>query len=241
MHSSLKQRSRISAFTLTIFLLFGAATAIMKKDSPDQAVRTSAESISFHTLVIDAGHGGLDGGAVSVNGEKESDINLSVASALFDLCRFLGVKSSMTRSGSELAYPEEAGSVREKKIWDLKRRAAQINETDGAVLLSIHQNLYPDPRPSGTQVLYAASKGSEELAVLTHGNLISALCPENRRLALPAQNKIYLLNNVKCPAILVECGFLSNPEEANKLVSPAYQRALAVILCASYLQFCNSY
>ena len=104
-------------------------------------------------------------------------------------------------------------------------------------MISIHQNLYPDARPSGTQVLYADSAGSAELATLTHENLRLALCPESRRVAVPASDSIYLLKHVNCPAIIAECGFLSNPDEAEKLLSDEYQTEIAAILCASYLQY----
>ena len=203
------------------------------------AVRTDGINGGLPCLVIDAGHGGLDGGAVSTEGQKESEINLAIASDLFDLCRFLGLDCRMTRETEELDYPPEAKSVREKKVWDLQRRAAFINGMHNAILLSIHQNQYPDTRPSGTQVIYAATDGSREFASLTHESLRRLLCPESRRVPVPAGNGIYLLNNVDCDAILVECGFLSNPAEVQKLRSAEYQRKIASILCASFLEYIN--
>ena len=232
---------RKTILPLTIALLFIALTAIIAVAIPHSAVETAGRNSPAEILVIDAGHGGLDGGAVSADGYRESEINLDVARRLFDLCSFFGKSCAMTRDSEALPYPPEAVSVREKKTWDQKRRVLMINAAEDAVLFSIHQNLYPDPRPSGTQVLYAATDGSAELGVLTHQNLLSCLCPDNRRLAIPAADSIYLLKSVNCPAILVECGFLSNPEETQKLVSPAYQKAIAAILCASYLQYRSAY
>lgn len=188
-------------------------------------------------LVIDAGHGGMDGGAVSVSGAKESSINLSIAQKLYDLSRLMGQSCVMTRKEESLSYPPEADSIRAKKLWDQKRRVDLINHTPGAVLISIHQNLYPDARPSGTQVLYAQTEGSAGFAELTHENLRQSLCKENRRVAVPASDSIYLLKHIQCPGIIVECGFLSNPDEAQKLLSPNYQTLIAAILCASSLQF----
>ncbi len=192
-------------------------------------------------LLIDAGHGGLDGGAVSADGVKESCINLSIAQRLCDLCRFLGVKTAMTRTDEELPYPSEAASIREKKVWDQHRRVELANSSEHAVLISIHQNLYPDPRPNGTQVIFAGTQSSAEFAALTHENLRQQLCPENRRVPVPANDNIYLLKRIKCPAILVECGFISNPEEARKLLSPDYQIGIAAVLCASYLQYVSEF
>ena len=217
-------------------LLFAAGAVIIAAGKREKAISAAAVKEPSPCLVIDAGHGGLDGGAVSAEGVKESGINLAVACKLWDVCRLLGVDCCMTRSSEELEYPENARSIREKKVWDQQRRVALANETPGAVLLSIHQNLYPDARPSGTQVLYAATDGSKELGERTHSLLSVHLCPENRRVAAPASDEIYLMKRAQCPAILVECGFLSNSEEAHKLCDPGYQCRLALILCASYIQ-----
>ena len=237
MHYPLKAIRKFLIIPIMIALLFAAGTAIIITAAGNGAVHSAAIGATSPTLMIDAGHGGLDGGAVSADGVKESSINLLIAQRLCDLCRFLGVKTEMTRTDEELPYPSEACSIREKKIWDQHRRVELVNESEDAVLISIHQNLYPDPRPSGTQVIYAGTQGSAEFAALTHETLRQQLCPENRRVPVPANDAIYLLKSVECPAILVECGFLSNPEEARKLLSPDYQIDIAAILCASYLQF----
>lgn len=218
-------------------LLFAAGTAIIRFAGTGRPITASAPAGSAHTLVIDAGHGGLDGGAVSVYGDRESGINLSIAQKLRDLCTLCGAPCVLTRDSEVLPYPQDADSVRAKKRWDLEQRVATCNSTDGAVLISIHQNLYPDARPSGTQVLYARTDGSAGFAALTHENLLQALCPGNRRVASPASDAIYLLKRAECPAILVECGFLSNPTEAQMLTDGVYQSKIAAVLCASYFQF----
>ena len=221
-------------------LLFSAITAIIIWSIfpryPDSVSAAKAVS-GGPVLVIDPGHGGLDGGAVSVSGRAESEINLEIAVKISDLASFFGAEHVLTRHSNTLDYPESADSIHQKKLWDQKQRAALINRTEGAVLLSVHQNTYPDPRPAGTEVYYGKGTGSDRFAALTQENLIRALCPENRRVAAPISEKIYLLRQIQCPAILAECGFLSNPEEAARLEEPAYQTALAVILTASYFQF----
>lgn len=193
-----------------------------------------------YVLIIDAGHGGADGGAVSPDGMLESTVNLAVAQKTEALCRLFGVKTVMTRSEDELDYPEEASTISQKKVWDQKNRVALVNSTENAVLLSIHQNIYPDPRPSGSQVLYAGTSGSKEFGELTHSNLVTLLDPENRRVAAPISKDIYLMRSVSCPAILVECGFLSNASEAAKLADDSYRTQLALILFASYAQYTDS-
>ena len=190
-----------------------------------------------HTLIIDAGHGGEDGGAQSANGVDESGINLEIALRMEALARFCGVPTRMTRTTREIDYPAELGKIAQRKTWDQKQRAALINSTPDAVLISIHQNKYPDPRPRGPQVLYAGDEASKGLGELAHTLLSQALWPENRRVAAPISKEIYLLRVAQCPAILAECGFLSNEAEAALLVQPEYQTKIATLLLCAYLQY----
>ena len=120
---------------------------------------------------------------------------------------------------------------------DLESRAAMINNTANAVLISIHQNDYPTAQPKGAQVLYSSHEGSERLGKLLQANLILQLDPENRRVACPAPKDLYLTANTNCPAVLVECGFMSNNFEVLKLKDPKYQTELAALIAASYLSF----
>ena len=223
---------------LCVTLLFCLLTAIILKRTDEQRVEAvSAAPSAGHILVIDAGHGGLDGGAVAADGMTESGVNLAIARKLEFIANFCGVKTVMTRTEDDLDYPEDADTVKAKKTWDQKRRAEIIRATPNAILISIHQNKYPDPRPNGSQVLYATSEGSRELGELTHSLLITSLAPENRRVAAPISETIYLLKNLNCPGILVECGFLSNPAEAALLADDGYRCKLALVLAAAYLNY----
>ena len=188
-------------------------------------------------LVIDAGHGGEDGGAVASNGTLESDINLAVALRLEALADFWGVNCIMTRQGPELDYPPEAETLSQMKKADQNARLALINSTPGAVLFSIHQNYYPSESPWGIQVFFGTVSDSAGLAQLTQSNMTAQLCPDNRRLASAMDESIYLINNAKCPAILIECGFISNPDERQKLETDHYQLELASVMLGSYLQY----
>ena len=226
-------------FSVGIVLLFLFVAAIMIYDTSERREAVPVSEMDLDpgpVLIIDPGHGGLDGGATAADGTRESVINLRIAQRMEALAGLLGIRTILTRTGEELEYPEDLETVHEKKVWDQKTRLAMINSTPGAVLISVHQNRYPDPRPTGSQVLYARTAGSAELGELAHANLIACLCPENRRVAAPVQDSVYLMKNVNCPAILVECGFLSNYEEAKRLESDGYQTALATVLIASYLQ-----
>ena len=229
-------------FAAIAVLLFFALTAIIT-----QRVKFDAETAEVikridgqKVLIIDAGHGGLDGGASSADGTLESTVNLAVAQRLDFLARFFGAETVMTRTSDELDYPDSAVTIREKKNWDQKTRVELIASVQNAVLISIHQNIYPDPRPHGSQVMYGTASGSRELGELAHGLLIETLNPENRRVAEPVSDKIYLMRKAQCPAILVECGFMSNPQESGLLADSGYQTKLAMVLLASYLRYSSS-
>lgn len=188
-------------------------------------------------LVIDAGHGGADGGAVAADGTLESDINLDVAQRLEALARFWGVDTVMTRPGKDIAYPSDADTIAAKKIADQHARVGLINNTGGAMLLSIHQNNYPAASPHGIQVFYGSAAGSDALAELMQGNLTTLLCPDNRRVAAKVDKSVYLMKSVNCTAVLVECGFLSNPGDLAKLQDGGYRTKLAAVMLGSYLQY----
>ena len=231
--------SKKTLIVLILTLLFFTATAIILPGRHEGASIMTAElsTNEKRVLVIDPGHGGLDGGAVSPTGQTESEVNLSIALKMREIARLLGTEPILTRTSEELDYPDENASIHEKKVWDQKTRVARIKSAENAVLISVHQNMFPDPRPSGTEVLYGKAAGSDSFAALTQENLVKHLCPENRRVAAPISEKIYLMKNVHCPAILAECGFLSNPEEAKKLESDVYRTELALILISSYFQY----
>lgn len=220
-----------------VCLLFVLLTAIIINRYVPRGAETWLRSAQERVLIIDAGHGGLDGGAVAHDGVTESSINLSIALRLEAAAKLFGIDTVMTRSHENLDYPEAAESVKAKKSWDQKTRVELINSVSNGVLISIHQNRYPDPGPRGAQVLYAKTAGSEAFAKAMHALINASLCPENRRVASPISENIYLMRNVSCPAVLIECGFLSNPEESLLLESDGYQKKLAITILSSFLQF----
>ena len=178
------------------------------------------------TVVIDPGHGGEDGGAVSCTGVQESGINLDISMRLNDLLGFLGVPTRMTRTEDVSVHSPEAVSFSEKKVSDLKNRVKVSNQTPNAILVSIHQNMFSESRYRGAQVFYASTPGSKELAERLQQALHKDVDPNNRRMAKQSHT-VYLLNKINCPGVLIECGFLSNPEEESKLRDPYYQIRLA--------------
>ena len=188
-------------------------------------------------LIIDAGHGGEDGGAVSLTGEHESRINLAIAKKLDLMLGVFGAPVLMLRQEDVSLHDPDAKTLREKKVSDLHNRAAKVQEQENGVLLSIHQNSYPSGRYSGAQVFYAPTAGSDVLAQAMQDTLRSAVDPENQRQAKPIPDTIYLMNHITCPAVLVECGFLTNAREEQLLRSSQYQTDLAAAMAGCWLVF----
>ena len=225
------RREKLVDFVLLLGLLFAA---FMLVSTARQVSMLSAGSTDDEIcLVIDPGHGGIDGGAIAFNGVRESDINLAIGLKLHALADFLGARSVLTRDDD--SSRTDAASYSEHE--DLVYRTDLINAVPNAVLISIHQNFYPTSQPSGGQVLYASGAESRSLGEKTQSNLVSLLQPDNRRLSEPASKRLYLTSHVNCPAILVECGFLSNLTDLDLLSKDEYQTSLAAVLLISYLQF----
>ena len=220
-------------FAMALIAGFCCVSVVYLSDAQETAAITDQKC----TLILDAGHGGEDGGAVSANGMIEAEVNLQITQRLRALAELAGVPVVMTRTSADIAYPDSATTTAQRKVADQKQRVEQINAVSNAVLISIHQNCHPTGQPSGPQVLYAATESSESLGKLTHQTLIGCLYPGNRRVAEPASRKLYVLNHVSCPAILVECGFLSNLSDLGKLSDSSYQTTLSTVLMASYLQY----
>ena len=183
-------------------------------------------------IVIDAGHGAPDGGSTGISGSREETVNLAIARRLEALLGLMGYDTLMTRTTSD-CIATEGDSIRQKKQSDLKNRTTLINELPSAVVVSIHQNHFPDPRYWGPQVFYA--DGGENLARAAQNALSAALAPTSRR-EIKRAGGVYLMEHIVHPGILVECGFLSNADEEQKLLSPEHQKKIAAILAAVLAQ-----
>lgn len=183
------------------------------------------------TIVIDPGHGGEDGGATSCTGALESQINLEISLKLHDLLHLLGYRTSLIRSTDTAVYTE-GESIAQKKVSDLKHRVEMVNAIPNAVLVSIHQNHFPEAQYHGAQVFYAPTEGSRAMAENLQALLIETVNPGSKRACKPADG-VYLMQKINCPGILVECGFLSNPEEETLLRSADYQLKICCVIAKS--------
>lgn len=179
-------------------------------------------------IVLDAGHGGIDGGCVSVNGVAEKGINLSIVQTLRDSLEILGFDVVCTREDDRSIHDSGVEGIAKQKISDMNNRLDIINRYDNAVVLSVHQNQFVDERYSGAQMFYAKDNAdSRRLAECMKKQFVTLLQPDNTRETKPVGSEMYLIHNSKSPAVMVECGFLSNPEEAKLLESPDYQKKVA--------------
>lgn len=188
-------------------------------------------------VIIDPGHGGEDGGAVAEDGTAESGINLSVALKVEELLFLMGQKTEMTRREDVSIYSPGAETLREKKVSDLHNRVDLVNSRgEGAILLSIHQNSLPQAKSvHGAQVFYNDFPAAETLASSIQQVLNQSLNQGGEKTHKSIDSSVYLMAHIQCPGVLVECGFLSNGEEAALLQTEEYQRKLALSVTAGYL------
>lgn len=207
------------SFALLFSFTFGLNLTINKVKSVE-----SQKIISKKTIVLDAGHGGKDSGTMAADGTLEKDINLGIVLNLYDFLRFTGINAVTIRNSDEEYYPPKSDTNRS----DLYNRLDFVNNIDNSVLVSIHQNHFEDTSEWGMQVWYTAN---EETSKILADNILdiskSFLQPENQRVNKPSDNSYYILYHATVPSVMAECGFMSNPEENNKLKNDKYQKQLS--------------
>lgn len=189
------------------------------------------------TIIIDPGHGGMDGGAVGINGCLEKDINLNISRYIMYFCRLSGINCVLTRSEDVMLIPKYNGSVNKKRA-DLVARTEIADSFENSVFVSIHQNNFSIGKYNGLQVFYSPNNESGEyLAEIISNRNRSMIDGNNTREIKKAGTEIYILDNIRKPAVLVECGFLSNADEAKKLSTEEYQKKIAFMIYVSLMDF----
>ncbi len=195
---------------------------------------TVISALKNNVVIIDAGHGGADGGA-EVNGVFEKDLNLQIANKVRDFLKLYNVQCEMTRTDDTLLSSDEAKS---KKQSDLTNRVKFARDFDNPVFVSIHMNKFPQEKYSGLQVFYSKNDPkSEALALLVQDNVVKELQNGNKRKIKEAGTSIFVLDRLFCPAVLIECGFLSNDDERDKLCLDEYQTELAFVISTSIIEY----
>ena len=207
-------------FSAVLVILFLAAAVYVGRET---VVYTSGNRVKNgeekKCVVLDAGHGGDDPGKIGINGAKEKNVNLQITEKVKKYLEANDIRVIMTRESSEGLYDADAPN---KKVQDMKRRIAIIEEADPVLVVSIHQNSYQQESVKGAQVFYyATSERSRMLASMIQKEF-QVLQPDNRRLE-KGNDSYYLLKKTAKPIVIAECGFLSNAEEAEKLVTQEYQ------------------
>lgn len=226
-------------FGAVAFLAVCYATAIASILSTlGQTLTVSGQLHTSPVVIIDAGHGGFDGGAEGAAGTVEKDINLPVALKVRELLTLFGFEILMTRESDISTCDEGIDRISEKKTSDILNRFALIEAHPEAIFLSIHQNKFPDSSQSGAQMFYGPKSGESALiAGILQQNFREMLQPENERQIKEATDSVYLLYHSPIPSVLIECGFLSNPEEEALLGDEQYQNRIAFVIAASILQY----
>jgi N-acetylmuramoyl-L-alanine amidase len=247
-----KRIGSLTVFALFMGCFFGAVLSLggmelspypmgdsdVPTESLDISTVMSASSVEQNrpTVILDAGHGGEDGGAVSQSGAAEKSLNLSIALTLGDMLRACGVDVIYTRTDDNGLY--DGAVPGHRKMTDLKNRLAVREAHPDAVFLSIHMNTFSDPRYDGMQVFYSVNDPTSALlAEHLRGTNKMYLQPDNQRACKAANSSIYLLDRARGTSVLAECGFLSNPEEAARLMTAEYREQIAAVLCIGILNY----
>lgn len=233
------KKNRYAFLPLLIILAAAIAVTSLIAGLKTPATATAAGS-QYPTIVLDAGHGGVDGGATSASGAMEKDINLAVTLNLRQMLQTAGFRVVLTRDADVSTHDPGCDSIREIKVSDLHNRLKLVQDTPDCILVSVHQNHFTESKYSGAQFFYSKNNElSKRLADMFKTDFQTMLQPKNEREIKPAGKDIYLMWNATVPAVLAECGFLSNPDEAALLITPEYQRKVAYVLFCGIVDFCN--
>ena len=223
--------------SIAIMLIVSVTYFLLFQITRYHQIKTASAAANMDPIVlIDAGHGGEDGGASSSDGVLEKHINLQIALRLQQVMALLGVKTHMIRETDISVYTGNCKTLSEKKVSDLKNRVAMTEQYENPILVSIHQNHFSEARYSGSQIFYAPTEGSRDLAATMQSYVSIGVNEKNIRDIKPADS-VYLLNHISCPGILVECGFLSNPTEAELLQQKPYQTRLSAVMGCAVLEY----
>lgn len=227
-----KKTLRFAASMAAVFAVLAVCARVT-----DSALPASADTSDKPVIVLDAGHGGLDSGAVGKNGTLEKDVNLSVVKRLQQLLELSGFRTVLTRSEDISVYDAGVEGIRNQKLSDMDNRLELIQSYPDSIFLCIHQNNFTDPAYFGGQMFYNNNNpGNRTLAQLMQ-NRFAQLQPGNDREIKLTGDELYLLKSNKNPSLMIECGFLSNPDEEAKLSTTEYQQQLAFTIYSGLLDY----
>ena len=227
---------------ITAFLIILSAMLYLTFMANFSAAEASSMPITQKTVIVDAGHGGDDGGAIGIDGTVEKDINLDIALKLEKILKFYGFNVIMTRTQEVMTCDDGLDSLRKRKISDIHNRFELMRKNPDAIFISVHQNKFEDSSQHGTQVFYSGNdERSKELAEAIQTSVTLTLQRKNDRVVKKSGSGIYLLYHAKIPAVLVECGFISNSDEVKKLKDESYRMKLAILIADGLLKYLSNH
>jgi N-acetylmuramoyl-L-alanine amidase len=221
---------------LTLCLCVGVIAFV--KDRTNNTLPASTLPRSSTVIILDAGHGGIDGGCSTADGIPEKGINLNIMLSVRDMARFFGYQTEATRTKDISVHDSGVTGIRNQKVSDMENRLELFNKYPDSVCVSIHQNTFSDTEYSGAQMFYSdKNENSERLASVMQSKFVTNLQPDNTRETKLCGKELYLCYFCNNPAVMVECGFLSNPNEAAKLTDEEYQRQVAFTVFSGLTEF----
>lgn len=236
--SSKQLGMRIGAVTAAVALVL-ASSWYTVRHMERQTREVSSSASDGQIIILDAGHGGMDGGCTSANGDVEKNINLAILLNLRDMLRASGYTVLTTRDADKSIHDEGVEGIANQKSSDMDNRLALFNSVQGALCLSIHQNQFTDPQYNGAQMFYSeANSQNAALAQILQNQFVAFLQPDNKREIKLCGKELFLCYYSKNPTVMAECGFLSNPDEAALLITEEYQQKVAFTLYSALIQYC---
>lgn len=224
-------------FIIVLVLCIISSVGIIR----EKTVQTGSQKIlKCQTIIIDAGHGGFDGGAVALDGTSEKDINLNISLTLANMLKVSGYNVVLTRNEDTSTDSIDSDKIASRKKSDLKNRLSLMEKYPNSYYVSIHLNKFTTTAASGAQVFYSKNfDESKEIALCVQKSIVSMLQPTNKRVIKQGTSATYLLHNAKVPAIIVECGFLSNSAELLKLKDEDYQNQMSFAIFGGIIDYFN--
>ncbi|MDE6086985.1 MAG: N-acetylmuramoyl-L-alanine amidase [Oscillospiraceae bacterium] len=230
--------ARVGAVTSAVALVIAGSWYTVRR-MEQSAKQVSSAASNGQVIILDAGHGGMDGGCTSAAGDVEKNINLAILLDLRDMLRASGYSVLTTRDTDRSIHDDGVEGIANQKSSDMDNRLELFNSVQDAICISIHQNQFTDPQYSGAQMFYSdANSKNAALAQILQNQFVSYLQPDNQRETKLCGKELFLCYYSKNPTVMAECGFLSNPEEAALLITEDYQQKVAFTIYSALIQYC---
>lgn len=230
--------ARVGAVTSAIALVLAGSWYTVRQ-MERSASQVSSSASDGQIIILDAGHGGMDGGCTSANGDVEKNINLAILLDLRDMLKASGYTVLTTRDTDRSIHDDGVEGIANQKSSDMDNRLALFNSIQGAICISIHQNQFTDAQYNGAQMFYSDTNSKNAgLAQTLQNQFVNFLQPDNKREIKLCGKELFLCYYSKNPTVMAECGFLSNPEEAALLITEDYQQKIAFTIYSALIQYC---